>query len=218
MIGKILLFFLSIVLIYFIIIRVIKKFYPFPMPAFLGIFIDSRWRKLFQPPKKIIMRSGIKNGMSVMDLGCGVGTYTLDAARAVGPDGKVCAVDVQLQMIKKLQNKLKQLDASAFKNITVQVADACKLPFSDQYFDVIFMVTVLPEIPEKKVALQEISRVLKKDGLLSISECVIDPDYPLQSTTISWCQKAGFMLVKSYGSFMSYTLQFKKKVENEKTI
>lgn len=71
------------------------------------------------------------------------------------------------------------------------------------------MVAVLPEIPDKQKALGEIHRVLKKEGLLALGECLIDPDYPRRKTEIGWCRDAGFELVGSHGSAFFYVLAFK---------
>jgi ubiquinone/menaquinone biosynthesis C-methylase UbiE len=71
----------------------------------------------------------------------------------------------------------------------------------------------LPEVPDKRKALCEIHRVLTKEGLLTLAECLIDPDYPRRKTGIAWCRDAGFELVGSYGNIFFYTLTFKAIAE-----
>ena len=71
------------------------------------------------------------------------------------------------------------------------------------------MVEVLLEVPDKQKSLREIRRILKKEGLLTLTECLIDPDYPRRKTEISWCRDAGFELVGSYGNAFFYVLVFK---------
>jgi ubiquinone/menaquinone biosynthesis C-methylase UbiE len=73
-------------------------------------------------------------------------------------------------------------------------------------------VTVLPEIPDRQRALAELRRVLKPDGVLSITEEFMDPDYPLARTTIRWAEKAGFELAERHGNWWVYTLNFRKTV------
>jgi len=148
--------------------------------------------------------------MYVLDLGCGPGTYTIDVARAVGDEGKVFAVDIQLEMIKKLERKLKKQENEDINNIELRVADAYELPFQDKFFDLVYMVTVLPEIPDRQRALEEVYRVLKNEGILAVSEFLPDPDYPFKRTTQKWCEQAGFKLGKSDGNFFNYTIQFTK--------
>ena len=74
------------------------------------------------------------------------------------------------------------------------------------------MVTVFQEIPDKNRTLTEIRRVLKPGGILAISEWFTDPDYPLKSTTIRQCTRAGFELDLVVGSFWNYTARFIKEL------
>lgn len=72
------------------------------------------------------------------------------------------------------------------------------------------MVTVLQEIPDIARALRGIKRVLKAGGILTVTEFLLDPDYPGRSTTIKLCQRAGFVLDNSLGNLWTYTARFKK--------
>jgi len=74
----------AILFLYLALLRIIKKFYHRPAPAFIGRALDSDFRRWLQPPDKVIERSGIKPGMTVLDLGCGSGAFTPFVARAVG--------------------------------------------------------------------------------------------------------------------------------------
>ena len=150
MIGNIFLYIGVALIIFLIATRIIRRYYKFPAPAYIGWFLDSRWRKKLQSPEKIIQRSGIKEGMRVMDLGCGPGTFTMDVARAIGEDGELFAVDVQYVMIAKLEKKLKRPENKNINNIVTKVANAYGLPFQDNFFDLVYMISVLPEIQDKK--------------------------------------------------------------------
>ena len=86
--------------------KVVRKLYHFPAPAFIGRFLDSGYRRKIQPPSQMIERSGIKNGMQVLDLGCGSGAFTPFIARTVGEGGRVYALDIQADMLKQLERKL----------------------------------------------------------------------------------------------------------------
>ena len=218
MILKIILIIIAVVigyLLFMIIIgvRILKKFIHFPIPApfFMGRFLDSNFRRRLQPPNKLIQRSGIKEGMKVLDLGCGSGAYTTFIARVVGEKGKVYAVDIQPQMLKQLESKLNRPENKDIKNIETKIASVYNLPFENGSFDIVSMVTVLQEIPNKHKALQEIKRVLKSDGILAVTEFLVDPDYPLKSTTIKICSAEGFVLEAALGSLWNYTVRFKKQ-------
>jgi ubiquinone/menaquinone biosynthesis C-methylase UbiE len=190
--------------------KLIRKIYPFPAPAFTGHFLDSNYRRKIQPPDKVIQRSGIVEGMNVLEIGCGSGAFTTFVARAVGKRGKVYALDIEPKMLKQLENKLAKPENQDIKNVELINRSAYELPFDDNSLDAVYMVTVLQEIPDRDRALQQAKRVLKPGGILSITELFPDPDYPWKSTTIKLGTKAGFVLDKVSGNFWNYTVRFKK--------
>ncbi len=207
---KVILIVLGAILLWLVLIRIIRKLWHFPAPAFIGRFLDSDLRRWRQPPDKLIERSGIKQGMTVMDLGCGSGAFTLFVARAVGEQGKVYAVDIQPAMLKQLKRKLAKPENQGIRNIELKQASAYDLPFEDEALDLVYMVTVLQEIPDRGRALREIKRVLKPGGILAVTELLPDPDYPLRSTTVKICQCEGFVLDDKLGNLWNYTARFKK--------
>lgn len=163
-----------------------------------------------QPPDTLIQRSGIKKEMHVLEVGCGSGAFTTSAARAVGKKGRAFALDVQLGMLNQLQRKLRKPENQDIENVKLIHASAYGLPFDNDSLDLVYMVTVLQEIPDKQRALKETRRVLKPGGLLAVTEFLPDPDYPLKSTTIKLGQEADFVLDKALGSFWNYTVRFIK--------
>ena len=190
--------------------KLVRKLFRFPAPAFIGRLLDSGYRRRIQPPEQLIERSGIKKGMSVLDLGCGSGAFTPFIARVVGQKGRVYALDVQADMLKQLENKLSRPENKDIKNIKLIEGNAYELPFEDGSIDLVNMVTVLQEIPDRNRALQEVKRVLKPGGFLAVTELFPDPDYPWKSTTIKLGNGAGFVLDEVSGNFFNYTVRFKK--------
>jgi ubiquinone/menaquinone biosynthesis C-methylase UbiE len=201
---------LGILVLYRIVAGIVRKLVHFPAPAFIGAFLDSDLRRALQPPGPLIERSGIREGMTVLDVGCGSGAYTTFVARAVGPRGKVCALDIQAAMLRQLRKKLDRPAYRDIRNVELYQQSAYDLPFADGTFDVVYMVTVLQEIPDPGRALREARRVLKAGGKLAVSEFLPDPDYPLRSTTVKMGQAAGFTVDAVLGSFWTYTVRFNK--------
>ncbi|HEY82720.1 MAG TPA: methyltransferase domain-containing protein [Dehalococcoidia bacterium] len=193
-----------------VLVRLIRRLHHAPAPAFIGRGLDSDLRRWMQPADKIIERSGIKPGMTVMDLGCGSGAFTLSVAQAVGEQGRVYAVDIQPAMLRQLERKLARPENESIRNIELTQASAGALPFPDASFDLVYMVTVLQEIPDKGQALREITRVLRPGGLLAVSEFLPDPDYPRRSTTIKIGERHGFILDAALGNLWNYTVRFRK--------
>jgi ubiquinone/menaquinone biosynthesis C-methylase UbiE len=102
----------------------------------------------------------------------------------------------------------KKVRAAGLTNVETRVASAYELPLEDESVDRAFLVTVLPEIPDRQRALAELHRVLRPGGVLSITEEFMDPDYPLARTTIHWAAEAGFELAERHGNWWRYTLNF----------
>jgi ubiquinone/menaquinone biosynthesis C-methylase UbiE len=208
MVVDILLMVLVLFVLFQVIFRVFRKLFHFPAPAFIGHFLDSAPRRRLQPPDKVIERSGVKEGMRVLELGCGSGAFTTFVATAVGQRGRVYAVDIESKMLRQLENKLSKPENRDIKNVELTQSSAYKLPFEDDFFDLTFMVAVLQEIPDRMRALAEIRRVLQPAGILAVTELLPDPDYPLRSTTIKTVRRAGFVLDKALGNFWNYTVRF----------
>ena len=196
------------------VVRVIRRYVHFPISAFAARFIDNPIRRRIQPPKKVVNWIGIQDGMCVLEIGPGPGTFTIEAAKHSGKKGKVFAVDIQTSLIAKLNSRLKK---EKILNVMAIIASAYHLPFTNNIFDRIFMITVLAEIPDRKKALLEIKRVLKDDGILAIGELLLDPDYPRRKTVTKWCKNADFNPINKHGNILHYVLTFKKAViENTK--
>jgi ubiquinone/menaquinone biosynthesis C-methylase UbiE len=177
------------------------------MPAFAANIIDNPIRRRIQPPDGTAIRHGIKPGMTVLEVGPGNGTYTIATARRVGGSGKVIAVDIEPKMIERVKRRA-QLER--IENIEARVADVFELPFEDGYFDVIYMIAVIGEIPTPERAMREFHRVLSSHGTLVFSEIISDPDYPRALSLEKLASSNGFQRREKLGSFLHYTLIFEK--------
>ncbi len=189
-------------------VRVIRRFYKFPMPQFMANLIDNPLRRKIQPPSEMPLRHGIAPGMTVLEVGPGNGRYTIETARRVGQHGKVVTIDIEPKMIERV---LERAQAEGATNLEARTADVYDLPFEDGAFDAIYMITVIGEIPEPERAMRELHRVLSSSGTLAFSEFVTDPDYPLAGTLIRLAGAAGFRLKERLGNFFAYTLVFEKQ-------
>lgn len=204
--GRILLAFLLWLVFTQTVLRLVRRFWHFPAPPFVAIALNSPLRKAIQPPAEVVAATGIGPGMTVLELGCGPGTFTLEASRVVGETGRVLAVDVQPEMIDMVGEAVRRAEAT---NVEIRLADAYHLPAADASVDAAFMVGVLAEIPDRMRALTEMRRVIKPAGILSVSEILFDPDYPRQSTVRRWCEQAGFQFEAAHPHGLWYVLNFR---------
>lgn len=200
---------IGLMLLYQIVIRIFRKIVDFPAPAIIGRFLDSDFRRRIQRPECIISRSGITEGMKVLEIGCGSGAYTTYIARSVGENGQVFALDIQEKMLDQIKEKLKRPENTDIGNVRLINSSAYELPFKQDSLDLVYFISVFQEIPDASRTLKEVKRVLKPNGILAISEFLVDPDYPFRTTTVKQGRNGGFKLEGIYGNFFNYTARFR---------
>lgn len=193
--------------LWLVVLRIVRKIHPFPIPWRLALFIDNPFRRRAQNPAKTMDQIGIREGMKVLELGPGSGLFTAEASRRVGISGRVYCLDIEPALIARLRAKTAREE---LENVALVVGNGECLPFANDSLDLAFLVTVLGEIPDKDGALRELHRVLRPGGVLSISELLPDPDYPLRRTTIARASKAGFEPFQQFGNFFVYVVNFHK--------
>jgi len=198
----------GIAFFWLVVVRVLAKLNGGePCPYALAWLVDNPIRRWYMA--QILDRIGIRPGERVLELGPGPGAFTVEAARRIEPGGTLVAVDIQPKMVAAVEQKVRE---AGLTNVETHVASAYKLSLEDKSVDRAFLVTVLPEIPNRQRALAELRRVLKPDSVLSITEEFMDPDYPLARTAIRWAEEAGFQLAERHGNWWVYTLNFRKTV------
>lgn len=169
-------------------------------------WVLERPRRICQEVPQVLGRIGLYAGERVLEVGCGPGVYTVQAAPRLKPDGQLIAVDLQQEMVERASERVRE---AGLDNVEFYVADAHQLPLEDASVDRAFLVGVLPEIPNPQGALSELHRVLRPGGILSISEGFLDPDYRFAFETIRQVQQAGFEWVERFGNFWQYTVNFR---------
>lgn len=188
-------------------VRIVRHFYQFPMPSFMANFIDNPLHRKLTPPAEMPIRYGLEPGMRVLEVGPGNGRYTVAIAQYVGETGKVVAVDIQPQMLHRTAMRAA---AEGVANIETHLADVHHLPFLDNSFDAVCMMTVIGEIPHPEHAIQEFHRVLRPGGLLSFCELWLDPDFPNSQKLRGWVAPTAFRERYQQGTWPVYTLSFAK--------
>lgn len=138
-------------------------------PVWVGYFLVNPLRRLFQKPEKLLAEH-IRPGMTVLDVGCAMGFFTLPMARMVGPDGMVIAVDLQPGMIKSLKRRITRAGLS--DRIDTRICSENSLGIDDLNGAVDFAIAfyVMHEIPDVPRVMREIYAVLKPGSGLYILE------------------------------------------------
>ena len=113
-----------------------------------------------------VMVANVRPGARVLDIAGGTGDLALAFAKKVGPSGQVVHTDINEAMLRTGRNRL----LNAGVALPTTVCDAEKLPFPDQYFDVVTVAFGLRNMTHKPAALAEMQRVLKVGGKLLVLE------------------------------------------------
>jgi len=109
----------------------------------------------------------------------------------------------------------KRLDKRKITNVDYKLTDGECLDLESNFFDTVFMVTVIGEVDKKDSYLKEIYRVLKEDGMLSISELAGDPDKMSIDEIQSLVSAYGFEEIRVFGNKLNYTVNFRKKIKKD---
>jgi arsenite methyltransferase len=117
----------------------------------------------------------IREGESVLDIGCGGGVDTMIAATMAGPTGRVVGVDMSSEMVERARENLSQTHLA---NVSFQESSAENLPFPDKDFDVVISSGVFNLIPDKLKALREVFRVMRPGGRLMMADQILTGRLP----------------------------------------
>jgi ubiquinone/menaquinone biosynthesis C-methylase UbiE len=137
---------------------------------------DSRERE--ERCSLLLANLGLKPGMTVCDMGCGNGFYSLPIARLVGPTGRVLAVDIQPEMLNMLEEREAAEERTNIDTILGLLHDP-KLP--EGTVDLILLVDVYHEFSHPEQMLTAMRRALKPDGRIALVEYrAEDPNVPIK--------------------------------------
>lgn len=134
----------------------------------------SEERKSWQDPEAILEDIGIEKGMTVADMGCGPGFFTLPIASAVGEEGLVYAVDSDPGALEMLRDRAMS-DGTA-KAIKAVRADVTETGIPARSVDVALFANVLHDIEDKGAFLAEVERICRPGA------AVVDIDWKKAET------------------------------------
>ena len=175
--------------------RLRGRLQPRPCPYSLASALEMPGRRLVAHPARIVGAFGLNPGERVLEVGPGTGFYSLEAARRVGPSGRLICLDIQPEMLRETRRRM----TAAGLAVDLVQADVAALPFHPASIDHAYLVTVLGEVPDRTEAVAEIKRALRPGGHLSVSEQFPDPDFVTRRTLRRELRAAGFVEERTRG-------------------
>ncbi len=131
-----------------------------------GAMMGSRLRKWLMNPVKTLQGADIQFGQTVLEVGCGTGFFTIPAAKMIGDEGRLVAMDALSDYIKVVSKKVQ---SAGLKNVQVVKKDALDTGLESASIDtaLLFGVLPFPALPLNRL-LPEMHRVLKPEGRLAV--------------------------------------------------
>jgi len=132
----------------------------------IGAAMESRFRYRFFGPMTILRGADIQPGQTVLEVGCGTGFYTVSAAKLIGDQGCLIAMDVLPLAIERVRKKMQTAN---LKNVSVVKGDAMNTELDAESMDAVLLLGVIPApmLPLNRL-LPEMHRVLKPEGTLAV--------------------------------------------------
>jgi ubiquinone/menaquinone biosynthesis C-methylase UbiE len=175
-------------------------------PWWFCFTFDNFLRRRLQNPTKTVSPY-IKKGFKVLDVGPGMGYFTIPMAKLVGPSGKVIAADLQKQMLNAIHRRA--VKAGVVDRIVFHLAkpDEIGAPGPVDFSLAFWMVH---EVPDRKRFLAQIAAVLKPGGMLLLAEPKWHVSKSAFLATLNLAREAGFQIVEEPRIFISNAALLKK--------
>jgi ubiquinone/menaquinone biosynthesis C-methylase UbiE len=129
--------------------------------------LDNPKRREMLPPEKTLISLGLHEGDIMADIGCGIGYFTIPAAKIVGIDGKIFAIDILSEMLEEVKVKANENDIYNIKTVLTEEND---LKLEEGKITFAFISNVLHEAENKETFLGEIKKSISLKGRIAIIE------------------------------------------------
>lgn len=129
--------------------------------------------------KNFILKNGLKEGMHVLDVGCGAGVMTVWLAKQVGPSGKVIAIDNSKEQLQVTQKTIAKV---GLKNVETQVLSAYDIEKLNRQFDAVYCRFLLHHLHSPRTAIKLFYKVLNSDGYYFGQEGIVSAAFAYPAT------------------------------------
>jgi ubiquinone/menaquinone biosynthesis C-methylase UbiE len=139
-----------------------------PMSNFHFRFMSLayKFRDYFKPREDVLREVGIGPGSRILDYGCGPGSYTIIAAELAGPAGKVYALDIHPLALQTVRDATSKRGLAKIETIQSD----CATGLETGSIDVVLLFDIFHGLSDPNEVLGELHRVLRSEGILSVSD------------------------------------------------
>lgn len=168
--------------------------------------LDNKMRRWLQNPQKIL-GPYIKEGMTVLEVGCGPGFFSVDMAQMVGKSGRVIASDIQEGMLQKVRDKIAGTELE--EQVTLHKCEENKIGLLE-HVDFVLLFYMVHEVPNKEAFFYEIGSILKQEGQVLLVEPPLHVSKAAFEKTVKKARDNGFVDIKGPRVLFSKTVILKK--------
>jgi len=165
-------------------------------PWWLGYFLINPFRRWRQDPNAILSPY-VREGMTVLEPGPGMGFFTLELARLVGPAGRVIAVDVQPRMLKALEKRAAKVGLRERMDLRLTREGGLGVEYANGKVDFALAFAMVHEVPDVPRFFREARAALKPGGTLLLAEPVAHVNERQYEETLALARAAGFAIEAS---------------------
>jgi len=157
-------------------------------PWWLAYTFDNPFRYLFHKPERIFS-SLVKEEMTVADIGCGMGYFSLGLARMVGKKGRVIAVDMQEKMLERVEKRAKKEGLSGIIDTRLCKEDDITV---HETLDFALAFWMVHETPDVREFFSQVFSTLKPSGLFLMAEPAFHVSHTQFYSELDMALDAGF--------------------------
>ncbi len=168
---------------------------------------DNPLRKLIQDPEKIL-KPYLKRSDTVLDVGCGMGYFSMGLAKLVGADGKVIAVDLQKEMLAGLKIRAERAGLSSRLELVQNTPDSINV---HEAVDFALAFWMFHEVSKPQEFLTKIFSLLKREGAFLLAEPYIHVSKQNFERTVKLAQEVGFRVTERPKVGFSRAVLFHKR-------
>jgi ubiquinone/menaquinone biosynthesis C-methylase UbiE len=184
-----------------------KEKHPYVCPAKFAGSLDNSVRRLVHKPLRIL-EAYVSKGMTVLDLGCGPGFFTIEMAKLVGETGRVIAADLQQDMLDKVAVKIIGTDQE--KRIELHKCQDDTIGIS-QKVDFVLAFWMIHEVPDQQRLFEELKSVMNPGCRIMIIEPKIHVTEKSFTNMIGRLEPAGLEIIERPKIWLSRSVLLQQK-------